>query len=82
MEKHIGTVTHYYSHLSVAVLNLVDEIHLGDEIRIKGHITDLVMTVGSLEIEHGKIESAGPGMEVALKVDDNVREGDKLYKVM
>ena len=82
MEKHIGTVTHYYSRLSVAVLNLIDEIRQGDEIHVKGHITDLVMTVASLEIEHQKIESAGPGMEVALKVDDNVREGDKLYKVM
>ena len=81
MEKHIGTVTHYYSRLSVAVLNLTDELHQGDEIRIKGRITDLVMSVASLEIEHHKIESAGIGMEVALKVDGIVREGDKIYKM-
>jgi hypothetical protein len=82
MEKHIGTVTHYYDHLSVAVLNLTDEIRLGDEIRIKGHITDLVMTVASLEVDHCKIEFAGTGMEVALKVDDHVRAGDGVYKMI
>jgi hypothetical protein len=81
MEKQIGTVTHFYSHLSVAVLNLSDEIRLGDQIRIKGHITDLIMNVTSLEIEHRKIEIAGPGMEVALKVDGYVRAGDEIYKV-
>ncbi len=82
MEKHIGKVTHYYSHLSVAVLNLTDEIRLGDEIHVTGRITDLVMHVASLEVDHRKIESGGIGMEVALKVDDVVREGDKIYKVV
>ena len=82
MEKHIGTVTHYYSRLSVAVLNLTDEIRLGDEIRIKGHTTDLVMSVASLEVDHRKIESAGTEMEVALKVDDRVRAGDGVYKMI
>jgi U32 family peptidase len=82
MEKHIGTVTHFYTRLSVAVLNLTDEIRLGDEIRIKGHLTDLVMSVASLEVDHRKIESAGIGLEVALKVDGYVRAGDKIYKVI
>jgi hypothetical protein len=81
MEKRIGTVTHYYSHLSVAVLDLTAEIHQDDEIHIKGRITDLQMKVSSLEIEHNKVESAGPGAEVALKVDDYVREGDIVYQL-
>jgi len=81
MEKQIGTVTHYYSRLSVAVLNLTVEIHQGDEIHIRGRITDLQMKVDSLEIEHSKVESAEPGAEVALKVDDYVREGDIVYKL-
>jgi hypothetical protein len=82
MEKRIGTVTHYYTRLSVAVLDLTDEIHLGDEIHITGHISDLKMHVTSMEVEHHKIESAEAGMEVALKVDDYVRAGDEVYRVM
>jgi hypothetical protein len=82
MEKRIGTVTHYYSRLSVAVLDLTAEIHQGDEIHIKGRITDLKMKVDSLEIEHNRIEFAAPGAEVALKVDGYVREGDAIYKLM
>jgi putative protease len=81
MEKRIGTVTHYFTHLSVAVLDLTDELKLGDEIHITGRITDLLMHVSSMEVEHHKIDSAGPGMEVALKVDDYVREGDLIYRV-
>jgi putative protease len=82
MEKRIGTVTHYFTRLSVAVLELTDEIRLGDEIRIHGHITDLVMSVASLEVDHSKIESARTGMDVALKVDDYVRVGDGVYKII
>ena len=82
MEKRIGTVTHYFTRLSVAVLELTDEIHLGDEIRIHGHITDLVMSVASLEVDHRKIESADTGMEVALKVNEHVRAGDGVYKMI
>jgi hypothetical protein len=81
MEKRIGTVTHYYSQLSVAVLNLIDELRLGDDIHIQGHTTDLVMSVASLEVDNSKIESAGTGKEVALKVDGHVRAGDEIYKV-
>ncbi len=82
MEIHIGTITHFYTRLSVAVLDLTDEIHVGDEIRIKGRITDLIMTVASLEVDHNKIESASQGMEVALLVDGYVREGDGIYKMV
>jgi hypothetical protein len=82
MEKRVGRVTHYYTHMGVAVLDLTDEIRLGDEIHITGHITDLVMHVTSMEVEHHKIEAAGAGMEVALKVDDYVRAGDEVYTVM
>ena len=79
-EQLIGEVTHYFPHVPVAVLKLDTELNVGDTIHIKGHTTDFVQTVESMQIEHQAIQSAGPGDDVALQVTDKVREGDKVYK--
>ncbi len=81
MNTLVGIVTHYFSHLGVAVLELRRELADGDMICILGHTTDLTQQVNSMEIEHQKISSAGPGMKVALKVAGIVREGDEVYRV-
>ncbi len=80
MDIRIGKVTHYYNHLSVAVLELSGELKVGDTIHILGRTTDFDQQVVSMEIEHQKIASAGPGTEVALKVIDTVRRGDIVFK--
>lgn len=82
MDIRVGKVTHYYDRISVAVLKLSGELKVGESIHILGRITDLDQRVGSMEIEHQKIQSAGPGTEVALKVIDTVRKGDKVFKVV
>jgi translation elongation factor EF-1alpha len=81
MEIRVGKVTHYFDRISVAVLNLTEELKVGDTIHIHGHLTDFNQRVGSMEIEHQKLESAGPGKEIALKVLEPVKEGDIIYKV-
>ncbi len=78
----IGRVTHYYPRISVAVLQLTGAVKAGDTVLIQGKTTDLTQHVESMEIEHHKIQSAGPGMEIALQVPEPVREGDKVYKVV
>lgn len=81
MEKLVGKITHYYSRLGVAVLELSGEIRLADELHILGRITDFTQYVNSLEINHQKIERAGPGVEVALLLEDYARPGDAVFKV-
>ncbi|MEW6717855.1 MAG: translation elongation factor-like protein [Chloroflexota bacterium] len=81
MEVKIGKVTHYYDRIGVAVLALRGELKIGDTIRILGHTTDITQEVKSMEIEHQRVESVGPGDDVALKVIDRVRNGDDVYKV-
>jgi len=80
MDIRVGKVTHYYDHIHVAVLVLTGELNVGETIHIQGHITDFTQQVDSMEIEHQKIQSAGPGTEVALKVIEPVHEGDILFK--
>ena len=81
MERRIGEITHYYNKIGVAVLDLRDELNVGDKIHVIGHTTDLVQTVDSMEIDREKVQTAGPGDDVALKVEERVREGDELFLV-
>jgi translation elongation factor EF-1alpha len=68
----IGTVTHWYAHLSVAAIRLTAPLAEGDRIHIRGHTTDLVETVRSMEIDHRRVERAEPGDDVALAVEGHV----------
>jgi putative protease len=76
----VGRITHYFSHLSVAAVQLQAPLAVGDRIHIRGHTTDLVQDVSSLEVEHAAVQSVGPGDDVALKVDDHVRDHDLIYR--
>lgn len=77
----VGEVTHYFDKIGVAVLNLSDTVRVGDTLHIFGSLTDLRQTVTWMEIEHEKIDEAGPGQEVALKVNRPVKPRDKVFKL-
>jgi hypothetical protein len=81
-ERPIGIVTHYYSHLSVAVVKLDQgPLQVGDMIHIKGHTTDIQQRAESMQIEHESIQRAELGQEFGLMVSDHVREHDIVYKL-
>jgi putative protease len=82
METKIGHITHFYDCISVAVLSLTDRLNIRDKVVISGHSTDFVQEVTSMEIEHQKVTSVGPGDEVALKVIEPCRKGDSIYKII
>ncbi len=78
----IGKITHYFSNIGVAVIELSNELKVGDTIRIiGGEDTDFTQTVESMEAEHQKVENAKAGESVGLKVNEKVREGYKVYKL-
>jgi translation elongation factor EF-1alpha len=76
----IGTITHWFGHLSVAAVRLTAPLAVGDRIHIRGHTTDLVETVSSMEVEHEKVDHAGPGDDVALAVEGHVHEHDLIFR--
>ena len=76
----VGKVTHYYPKIGVAVIELSDELKVGDRISIEGVTTNFEQTVESMEIEHKKIEVAKAGDSIGLKVIDRVRENDRVIK--
>jgi len=80
-EELIGEVTHYFDHVSAAVLHLKTQLQVGETIHINGYTTDLVQQVESMQLDHADIEQAGPGEDVAILVSGRVREGDEVYRV-
>ncbi|TMF58627.1 MAG: translation elongation factor-like protein [Chloroflexi bacterium] len=81
MEEQIGKVTHYFGQLGVAAAQLTGELKVGDQVRIKGHTTDFSQPVDSLEVEHQKVDQAGPGDRVAFKTKEKARVGDQVHRV-
>lgn len=80
-KKPIGEITHYYDKIGVAIVKLNDRIKVGDTISIEGKTTNFQQKVESIQIEHINVEEAGVGDSIGLKVNQRVREGDKIYKV-
>jgi len=80
--KLIGQISHYFSKIGVAVIELSDALKAGDSIRIAGgEGTDFTQQVESMEVDHQKVQEAKTGDSVGLKVDQKVREGYKVYKI-
>ncbi len=81
-ETLIGRITHYYSHLSVGIIELTDgELKVGDTIHIKGKHTDFTQSVDSIQIEHQNVPHAEKGKVVGIKVKEKVREHDQVFRV-
>lgn len=77
----VGKVTHFFPHVSAAVIKLSAELKSGDMINIKGHTTDFKQTIESMQIDHVPVNEARKGNEIGVKVKDRVRIGDIVYKM-
>jgi len=80
-EKEIGKVTHYFSKMHVAGIELSDELAVGDTILIKGATTYFQQKVESMQLEHENIEKGEPGQLIGVAVQEQARSGDKVYKM-
>lgn len=81
-EEAVGIVTHYYSHLGVAVVQInKGTLNAGETIHITGHTTDFTQMVESMEYEHRHVDQASAGQSVGIRVKDHAREHDIVYRV-
>lgn len=80
-KRMIGRIRHYFSKIGVAVVELSDDIRVGDEIRIEGATTSIEQVVESMEIENKKVELATTGQSIGIKVSGKVRPNDCVYKL-
>ena len=76
----IGSITHFFPRISVAVVELTLPLSVGDHILIKGPLTDFDQTVDSIQIDRKEIKRAEGGQSVGLKVVQLTRQKDVVYK--
>jgi translation elongation factor EF-1alpha len=81
-EIQVGTVSHYFGHISVAAIELKDKLSVGDTIRFVGHTTDFQEKLGSMQIEHQNVSEAKAGDSIGIKVKERVRPHDKVFKIV
>ncbi len=77
----IGEVTHFYNNISVAVVQLTEDLELGDTVHFLGRHTDFRQPVASMQIDKEAVESCSGGHEVAIKVQQRTRRGDSVFKL-
>ena len=80
-EKIIGKVVDFFAKPVVAGVELTETLKVGDKIHIKGHTTDMELTVDSMQINNVDVKQAKAGDDIGVKVPERVRRGDTVYKV-
>ncbi len=79
----VGKITHYYDKLGVAVFDLEDSLSVGYKIRfVRGGEDLFEQDVSSMQVEHEAMENAKAGDAVGLKVDQAVKDGAEVYKIV
>ncbi len=81
-EELVGTISHYFAKPQVGVVKLTADIKVGDTLRLSGHGVDFQQALTSMQLDHVSVETASSGTAVAIKVEERVREGTEVYRIM
>lgn len=82
MQFKVGKVTHYYDKIGVAIIEVDADLSVGEKIKfVRGGEDLFEQEVGSIQIEHQKLDSAKKGDVIGLKAEQEVKEGAEVYKV-
>lgn len=79
-ETFLGVIEDYFQQVGVVALTLKSSVALGDRIHVRGHTTDLIQVVDSMQIDHQAVEQANANDGVGIKISDKCRAGDYVYR--
>ena len=79
-EKAVGVVREYFRKIGVGAVEITrGKIRVGDTLKFKGHTTDFIQRIESIQENLQPIMEASEGDFVGIKVDERVREGDLVF---
>ena len=81
-DQKLGTVTHFYDKINVAIVDVESDINIGDKIKfVRGGEELFEQSVDSMQIEHEEIQNSKKGEVIGLKTADTVKEGAEIFAV-
>jgi len=80
--EEIGSVSGFFAHPSVAIVDVKASVRLGDRIFIKGHTTDFQQVVESMQVDRQPVQEAQAGQSIGVKVSQRCRKHDVVYKLV
>jgi translation elongation factor EF-1alpha len=80
-KKLIGKVTHYFSKINVAGIQLSGTLKVGNKISIEGATTNFEENIDSMQIDNKAVIEAKSGDMIGIKVKDKTREGDNVFLI-
>ncbi|ABO35222.1 peptidase U32 [Methanococcus maripaludis C5] len=76
----VGKVVNYFKKVGVAEITLIDDLNVGDRVLIIGPTTGCVEEkIESMQVEGENIKTVKKGQNVGIKLENLVRENDKVY---
>ena len=79
-DKAVGVVREYFRKVGVGAVEVIrGAIKVGDVLKFRGHTTDFVQRVESIQVNLQPVMETSEGDFVGIKVDHRVREGDLVY---
>ena len=80
-KKLIGKVTHFFSKINVAGIQLSETLKVGEKISIVGATTNFEENIDSMQIDNKSVAEANAGDLIGIKVKDKTRVGDDVYLI-
>lgn len=74
----VGSVTHYYDKIGVAIVKLEKAVKVGDRLKFVKDGDTFEQIVASMHVDRSPIEEGKPGQEVGIKVDQKVKDGTRV----
>jgi len=78
----VAEINHVFEKIQVATLKVYSHLEVGDSVRIGGPKTSFYQLISSMEKDRNKIDAADPEEDVAIKVDEPVKKGDLIFKII
>ena len=83
VKKDIGQVVNYYNKVKAVEIRIWDDLALGDKIMIQGQTTgSITHIIDSMQIEGENVSEVKKGCNVAIAIDEKVRQNDFVYKLV